>query len=70
MARGQEPLHYDLHLVDVILPEEYAAHADAARRITQRYTKALEKLIRLDPGQYFWLHRRWKNQPSVRRSAA
>ena len=24
---------------------------------------ALEKLVRMDIRQYFWLHRRWKNLP-------
>jgi KDO2-lipid IV(A) lauroyltransferase len=69
-ARAKEPLHYQVYLADVILPEDYAAHADAVRRITQRYTKALEKLIRLHPDQYFWLHRRFKHQPPVRKSTA
>ncbi|MBV8556489.1 MAG: lipid A biosynthesis acyltransferase, partial [Planctomycetaceae bacterium] len=31
--------------------------------LTQRYTTALEQIIRRDPDQYLWLHRRWKHQP-------
>jgi KDO2-lipid IV(A) lauroyltransferase len=31
--------------------------------ITQRITAAIERAIREDPRQYFWLHRRWKHQP-------
>lgn len=33
------------------------------KEITARYTKAIENHIRLCPEQWFWLHRRWKNQP-------
>ena len=33
--------------------------------ITARYTKAIEYHIRLCPEQWFWLHRRWKNQPQT-----
>jgi KDO2-lipid IV(A) lauroyltransferase len=54
-----------VYLEDLILPEDYASHADAARAITQRYTGALERLVRRHPEQYFWLHRRWKHQPRV-----
>lgn len=67
-SRKQEPLHYDLHLADVILPEAYANKPDAVRRITQRYTAAIESLARAHPEQYFWLHRRWKHEPTRRRA--
>jgi len=30
---------------------------------TQRLSYMLEKMIRRHPEQYFWTHRRWKNQP-------
>ena len=47
-----------------------ASRADDARLLTQRYTRALEELIRQDPTQYLWLHRRWKHQPQPRRALA
>jgi KDO2-lipid IV(A) lauroyltransferase len=31
--------------------------------ITKRYTGAIESHLRRSPEQWFWLHRRWKNQP-------
>jgi KDO2-lipid IV(A) lauroyltransferase len=37
------------------------------RSITQRFTAALERLVRAWPAQYFWLHRRWKHQPQERK---
>ncbi len=67
-ARVGEPMQYRLYLEDVILPEDYAGRADATRAITQRYTDALERLIRRHPEQYFWLHRRWKHQPQARKT--
>jgi KDO2-lipid IV(A) lauroyltransferase len=57
-------LNYQLWLPDVIWPDEYADHPDAVTAITQRITWAIERAIREDPRQYFWLHRRWKHQPS------
>jgi len=40
---------------------------DEVQEITQRYSRALERAIRKFPEQYFWVHRRWKSVPGVRR---
>ena len=63
-----EPMHYQVLAEDVILPEEYAGRPDAVRQLTQRFTTALERLVRGAPGQYFWLHRRWKHQPAPKKA--
>jgi KDO2-lipid IV(A) lauroyltransferase len=63
-------LRYRAVVEDVIFPEEYANKPDAVRAMTQRFTSALERLIRLAPEQYFWLHRRWKHQPAKKRQRA
>jgi KDO2-lipid IV(A) lauroyltransferase len=68
-TRRGAPLEYMLHLEDEILPEDYANQPDAARAITERFTRALERLIRRHPEQYFWLHRRWKSAPPARMKA-
>jgi KDO2-lipid IV(A) lauroyltransferase len=62
-----EPMRYQIVVADVIFPEEYEGRADAVRAITQRFTTALERLVRSAPEQYFWLHRRWKHQPAKAR---
>lgn len=58
---------YIVTLADSIEPADYAGRPDAVKAITQRYTTALERLVRLAPEQYFWLHRRWKHQPQPRK---
>ena len=55
---------YEIAVEELILPEDYEGMPDAVRAITQRFTSALERRVRLAPEQYFWLHRRWKHQPS------
>ncbi len=67
VARVGTPMRYCFYFEDVIFPEEYAGRPDAPRAITQRYTAALERLVRRHPEQYFWLHRRWKHQPPSRK---
>ncbi|MCB9852473.1 MAG: lysophospholipid acyltransferase family protein [Phycisphaerales bacterium] len=54
---------YEMHVNRVIHPEEWADKDDPLRWITQEYTTALEDLIRESPGQYLWIHRRWKTRP-------
>jgi KDO2-lipid IV(A) lauroyltransferase len=69
-ARIAEPMRYRVYVEDVIDPREYGSRADAVKSITERFTQALERLIRKHPEQYFWLHRRWKHQPPVRKAKA
>jgi KDO2-lipid IV(A) lauroyltransferase len=60
-------LRHELRVADVIRPEEYQGRTDAVLAITQRYTYALEQIVRTAPEQYFWLHRRWKHQPATKK---
>jgi KDO2-lipid IV(A) lauroyltransferase len=63
-----EPMRYEVVVEDRLLPEEYDGRPDAVRAMTQRFTAALERVVRRSPEQYFWLHRRWKHQPRPRKS--
>ncbi|MDC0274043.1 lysophospholipid acyltransferase family protein, partial [Planctomycetaceae bacterium] len=56
---------FEVGMTDLIDPRDYEG-TDAIEQITQRYTTALETAIRKSPEQYFWVHRRWKIQPSRR----
>jgi KDO2-lipid IV(A) lauroyltransferase len=46
-----------------IWPDGRLKGADAVRELTQRFTRLLEGYVRKYPGQYFWMHRRWKTKP-------
>ncbi len=69
-ARVAEPLYYRTSVEEVIWPHEYDGRGDAVRAVTQRFTAALERLVRRYPEQYFWLHRRWKHQPATKQRRA
>jgi KDO2-lipid IV(A) lauroyltransferase len=60
-------LRYRVLVEDVIWPEEHASDRDPVKAITQRFSSALERIIRTAPEQYFWLHRRWKHQPKPKK---
>lgn len=70
VPRVGEPFQFQIVVEDTILPEEYAERPDAVRAITERLTAALERIVHRHPEQYFWLHRRWKHQPKLRKRAA
>ncbi len=54
---------FRLAVQDIIYPSDWANQDDPLFYITQRYTAAIEQFVRDDPGQYLWVHRRWKTRP-------
>jgi len=70
VPRVREPMFYEIVCEDVIDPRDYAGRPDAVRAITERYTAAIERMVRRHPEQYFWFHRRWKHQPAARAKPA
>ena len=59
---------YEVGCTELFDPSEFTGTAQDAHLLTQRYTTALEAIIRHDPDQYLWLHRRWKHQPKPKKS--
>ncbi len=43
--------------------EEQGSSNEKVERFTQRLNKSLEEIIRAQPTQWFWIHRRWKTRP-------
>jgi Kdo2-lipid IVA lauroyltransferase/acyltransferase len=61
---------YKLVVTDRIDPNDYPKGLDGAIAITARYTAGIEKVVRMAPDQYMWVHRRWKTRPPEERKAA
>lgn len=55
--------NFEIGTSDIIYPKDWADQDHALQYITQRYTTAIEKFIIEAPGQYLWVHRRWKTRP-------
>jgi KDO2-lipid IV(A) lauroyltransferase len=64
---------YDLRLEGVADPASGGPETADLRALSQWYTSLLEQAIRREPGQYWWVHRRWRGKPgkvTVKRPAA
>jgi KDO2-lipid IV(A) lauroyltransferase len=61
--RDPNRFHFTVGVQDIIYPPDWKDQPDPLRYITQRYTTALEDVVRAEPGQYLWVHRRWKTRP-------
>ncbi len=61
--RVEDKYKFHVGTQDIIYPADWKAQTDPLTNITQRYTKAIEDMVRTDPVQYFWMHRRWKSRP-------
>jgi KDO2-lipid IV(A) lauroyltransferase len=61
--RINHSFRFQIGISDIIWPEDWKTQDDPLRYVTQRYTAGIEKFVREDPGQYLWVHRRWKTRP-------
>jgi len=52
-------------LTAFLTPDHSLSREEAELDITQRYTTALEELVRENPEQYWWAHRRWKSTTDI-----
>jgi KDO2-lipid IV(A) lauroyltransferase len=60
------PLEYEVGPQAICDPREPGFPLRTVPLLAQWYTDQLENLIREAPEQYWWLHRRWKGQPTAR----
>ena len=64
IPRIATPMKFMCWVEDIIDPRDYlTGRATAVKAMTERFTAAIERMVRMYPEQYFWLHRRWKNEP-------
>jgi KDO2-lipid IV(A) lauroyltransferase len=68
-TRLGRPLHYELWTLAIADPCEDEPHVAGVPQLTQWYTRHLESTIRQTPDQYWWLHRRWKDNRATKKKA-
>jgi KDO2-lipid IV(A) lauroyltransferase len=65
-VRRDRPLQFDLTLLGVADPRAGGDHLSGIPALTTWYNERLERAIRKDPEQYWWVHRRWRAPPAAR----
>jgi Kdo2-lipid IVA lauroyltransferase/acyltransferase len=60
------PLSYEMGVEAIVEPAELSTEVRGIAELTQWFTAVLEGLVRRDPAQYWWVHRRWKGGPPMR----
>ena len=65
--RTSGPMQFEIGAVGMVDPRHDKPETTGVRELTQWYTDRLEDLIRRDPGQYWWVHRRWKDYGRARK---
>jgi KDO2-lipid IV(A) lauroyltransferase len=63
-------LCYEIGVEAIADPRDMPPELTDVNNLTQWHASALERLIRRDPDQYWWVHRRWKGQPPAKRRRA
>jgi KDO2-lipid IV(A) lauroyltransferase len=61
---GNKP-RYQVGVQRILYADDWESQDDPLHWITQSYTTAIEEVVRDDPRQYLWIHRRWKSQPRM-----
>lgn len=59
--RLDRPMHFEMVVSDIIDPRDTDGQLATVKDLTQWYTHKLEEAIRENPEQYWWVHRRWKD---------
>ncbi|MCK4342487.1 MAG: lysophospholipid acyltransferase family protein [Phycisphaerae bacterium] len=59
MRRIDNSFRFEIEVTDTIKPPDWAHKKDPVRYITERYLRALEKIVLRDPAQYVWGYARW-----------
>jgi KDO2-lipid IV(A) lauroyltransferase len=57
-----KPLHHEIGAYAIADPRSNEPEVANVRALTQWYTRRLEEIIRIEPAQYWWLHRRWRDK--------
>ncbi len=63
MVRQENSARHKITILPPVEIRRSASRADDIRENTQRFTSTIEKMIRLHPDQWNWIHRRWKSRP-------
>ena len=62
-----KPLHFEIGCTGIADPMTMDSDLQDVKALTQWYNDRMADAIELDPSQYWWVHRRWKEKPVRKR---
>lgn len=63
MHRADRPMRFRFRMREPLRPDPDADRSEERARLLRAVNDGLEALIREEPAQWLWLHRRWKTRP-------
>lgn len=63
--RNDQPMNFTIGVEGIADPDCLNEEQQGVRQMTQWYSDCIERIVRDEPSQYWWLHRRWREK-SVR----
>lgn len=69
VRRGDRPMQLEIGLQGEVDPREMSSDLRGIPQLTRWYNERVEEIVRKTPGQYWWLHKRWKGEPPGRKKA-
>jgi Kdo2-lipid IVA lauroyltransferase/acyltransferase len=68
--RLDRPMHYEMGMETLLDPATMDPALKSVAALTQWYSDVLEKIVRAAPEQYWWMHRRWRDDRGPKKRAA
>jgi KDO2-lipid IV(A) lauroyltransferase len=68
--RTTGPMHFELGMAGLMDPHIPAPELAGVKQLTQWYNHILEREIRQAMHQYWWVHRKWRDEPRRKKEAA
>jgi KDO2-lipid IV(A) lauroyltransferase len=66
--RTAGPMRFELGLAGMMDPDVPAPELAGVKQLTQWYNQVLEREIRKDMHQYWWIHRKWRDEQKKRKA--
>jgi KDO2-lipid IV(A) lauroyltransferase len=65
-CRKRDGQGFEGFVSDALWPGEYTSEKEEVIRLTEAMNREMEKIVRSYPGQYLWMHNRWKRYKGKR----
>ncbi len=66
----EKPLHFEIGCTGIADPMNMSEELHDVRSLTQWYNDRMADAIQIDPPQFWWVHRRWKEKPNKTKRGA